>query len=184
MQFLLPVRRSLPPKLHSPGGFTLAEVALAMAIFSFALVSMLGLLSIGLKSSRRAHLQTAAVNLLSTIAADIRASTVTPDQADPDDLVYQSPRLKIRAIYKDDDQTLTLNSAADMVLTDACTDMSTANASELGTLQTFRVAFKAPSELGIQAIRVVISWPSNLPTGSTPEGSLDSLVPLPWPPSP
>jgi uncharacterized protein (TIGR02598 family) len=165
------------------GGFTLAEVALAMAIFSFALVSMMGLLSLGLKSTRRANLQTAATNLLSTIAADIRASTVTPDPSEPDDLVFRSPRLKIEARYKDDAQTLTLNSRADLILTDAATDVAAMNASEVGTLKTFRVALRVPQEPGIQAIRVFISWPSNLPIGAPPEGSVDSLVTLPLPPS-
>jgi hypothetical protein len=150
-----------------------------MAIFSFGLVSMLGLLSIGLKSTRRANLQTAAVNLLSTISADIRSATVTPDPNEADDLTFETPRLKIRATYKDDSQIVSLNSATELVLTEACTDVATTLATELGTLKTFRVALSAPLEKGVPALRVVISWPSNIPKTVQPEGSIDTLIPLP-----
>ncbi len=179
MQNPPPARRLFQVKSGRSEGFTLAEVALAMAIFSFALVSMLGLLSVGLKSSRKANLQTIAANLLSTIAADLRASSVYPLPDSPGVLSYESPSLKIQASYDDANQELKISSETSLLLTDAGTNAAGLGIADLGVLKTFRVNLLPPLEKGVQAIRVIISWPSNIPANVKPEGSLDTLVPLP-----
>jgi len=63
--------------------FTLVEVAVAMAITSFCLIALLGLLPIGLKSSQASIEQTAANGILSELIADLRATppTVPPGAA-------------------------------------------------------------------------------------------------------
>lgn len=157
-------------------GFTLAEVALALAIFSFALVSMLGLLSVGLKSSRKANLQTAASNLLSTIVADIQASevVVAPDESKE---TYTSPTLKIEAVFTDATKAVTVNPPT-LILTDAATEGSAMNPRDQGALKLFKVTLSG-SYPNVAAVRVKISWPSNIPEKVNPEGVMESLVPLP-----
>jgi uncharacterized protein (TIGR02598 family) len=157
-------------------GFTLTEVALAMGIFSFALVSMIGLLSVGLKNSRRANVQIAASNLMSAIASDIQSSSWLVRGGT---LSYTSPRLRLAA---------TLDSKGNVSgVAPANTILDEGGSPVLGTTQVpltkaFNVIFSAASE-GTAAIRVTLQWPASAATtpAKAPEGSLDALIPLPTP---
>ena len=57
--------------------FSLIEVTLALGIVSFALVAVLGLLPVGLKSVKNANEQAGAANVLNAIAANLRTATST-----------------------------------------------------------------------------------------------------------
>ena len=57
--------------------FSLVEVAIAIAITSFCLIALLGLLPVGLKTNEASIEQTAANGILSEIAADLRATPST-----------------------------------------------------------------------------------------------------------
>lgn len=63
-------------KLAHPGNaaFSLVEIVIALGIASFSLISMLGLLPVGLNNTHCATTQTGAMNLLTTISADIRTA--------------------------------------------------------------------------------------------------------------
>lgn len=65
------------PRL-SRAAFSLVEVAIAIGIASFVLVPIVGLLPVGLSCFRSSTAQIGAVNLVTAIAADIRA---TPSKA-------------------------------------------------------------------------------------------------------
>jgi uncharacterized protein (TIGR02598 family) len=156
-------------------GFTLTEVALAMGIFSFALVSMIGLLSVGLKNSRRANIQISASNLMSAIAADIQASTYLVKGGTYD---YTSPRLKLNASV-DARGTVSAVNPASTILDESGSpaDLNAQNP----LLKLFTVNFAA-SSAGTTAIRVTVQWPPKTTSAMTPyEGSLDALIPLPTP---
>ena len=172
--------RSQRSPFQSPRAFTLAEVALAMAIFSFALLSMLGMLSVGLKFSRKANYQTAAANLLSSIAADIQASTV---ETTNDKDTYTSPIIGIKiARDKATDALSIVNpTGQEMVLTDGGIDTFSLSKNAPGIQKRFRVRF-APPAPNTDAVQVRISWPAGAIGTSTPppmEGWIDSLVALP-----
>lgn len=55
-------------------GFSLVECVIALGIICSALIPMLGLLPIGLNSMRNSSSQTCAINLITSIATDLRAS--------------------------------------------------------------------------------------------------------------
>jgi type II secretory pathway pseudopilin PulG len=57
--------------------FSLVEVTLALGIVSFALVAVLGLLPVGLKSVKNANEQAGAANVLNAIAGSLRTATTT-----------------------------------------------------------------------------------------------------------
>jgi uncharacterized protein (TIGR02598 family) len=69
--------------IPTKAAFSLVEVAVAMAITSFCLIAILGLLPVGFKSSQASIEQTAANGILSEVIADLRAtpSTVPPGLA-------------------------------------------------------------------------------------------------------
>lgn len=59
---------------HGSEAFSLVEVALALGVTAFCLIAILGLLPIGLKSDQTAFEETAAIGILSAVAADLRAT--------------------------------------------------------------------------------------------------------------
>jgi uncharacterized protein (TIGR02598 family) len=157
------------------GGFTLTEVALAMGIFSFALVSMIGLLSVGLKNSRRANIQISASNLMSAIASDIRSSTCLVKSGT---YSYSSPRLLLSASV-DARGTVSGVTPSNAVLDESGSPANLSSPSPL--LKLFNVSFAAASA-GTTAIRVTVQWPPRASGSTAPyEGSLDALIPLPTP---
>jgi len=62
-------------RLSSKSGFSLVEVALALAIAVFCLVVMMGLLPVGLTTGRATTGETAANSILNEVVADLRATT-------------------------------------------------------------------------------------------------------------
>jgi uncharacterized protein (TIGR02598 family) len=58
-------------------GFTLVEVTLALGVAAISLLVIFSLLPIGLQTNQRAIEQTASVDILSAVIADLRATPVT-----------------------------------------------------------------------------------------------------------
>jgi uncharacterized protein (TIGR02598 family) len=61
------------------GGFSLVEVALALGIAAFCLAAVFALLPIGFTSNQQSSEETAAVNLLTMAAADLKAAELAAD---------------------------------------------------------------------------------------------------------
>lgn len=68
-----------PSILHpfSSPAFSLVEVTLALGIVSFALIAVLGLLPVGLRSVKNANEQAGAANVLNAIADSLRSASST-----------------------------------------------------------------------------------------------------------
>ncbi len=147
-----------------------------MGIFSFALVSMIGLLSVGLKNSRRANIQIAASNLMSAIASDIQSSSRLIKGGT---YSYTSPRLQLTAAV-DAKGTVSGVNPSSKVLDESASPIGPTEVNPLS--KAFNVTFAAASA-GTTAIRVTVQWPVSTVASSTvpPEGSLDALIPLPTP---
>ena len=160
-------------------GFTLTEIALALAIFSFALVSMLGLLSVGMKNTRKANIQLASSNTLSGIAADIQSSVRTFNSVD-NTYNFKSPRLDIKAevdLVTRSVKDVTINSGSVAIVDESCSMV-------YGTGITLMKQFSmrvGPAASGTPAVRVILDWPPRRSASAAAEGSLNALIPLPLP---
>jgi len=66
-------------RLHR--AFTLIEVVISLAIMSFALVAVVGLLSVGLKTNKTSSDQLQAANIASLLISTIRAMPTNPPPA-------------------------------------------------------------------------------------------------------
>ena len=164
-----------PRRAASESGFTLAEIAVALGIFSFALVSMLGLLSVGMKNARRANVQTAATNLMAGIAADINAST---KNVSGDTETYTSPKLNIVAKVKPGASIEVSSTTANpLILTESGAFMDETNPSLIE--KNYLVQLLPPSK-GTRAVRVRMEWPGKRPPNTNPEGFIETIVPLPF----
>jgi hypothetical protein len=149
-----------------------------MGIFSFALVSMIGLLSVGLKNSRRANVQIAASNLMSAIASDIQSSSWLVKGGT---YSYTSPRLKLRATL-DSKGNVSGVDPGNRILDEGGSPPPVVGTTQAPLAKAFNVIFSAASE-GTAAIRVTIQWPASAAAtpAKAPEGALDALIPLPTP---
>ena len=58
----------------SAAAFSLVELTLALGIAAFCLIAIVGLMPVGVQTTRNATSQTAATNFLSNVVSDIRAS--------------------------------------------------------------------------------------------------------------
>src|SRR5213079_1441691 len=59
------------------GAFSLVEVTLALGVAAFCLISVFGLVPVGLQTNRNATSQTAATNIMAAVVADLRATPTT-----------------------------------------------------------------------------------------------------------
>jgi uncharacterized protein (TIGR02598 family) len=59
--------------------FSLVELTLAIGVVAFCLIAIVGLLPVGVQTNQAAISQTAAANILSAVAVDLRATPGTND---------------------------------------------------------------------------------------------------------
>jgi uncharacterized protein (TIGR02598 family) len=64
-------------RIHFFAGFSLVEVTLALGVAAFCLIALFGLLPLGVQTNQSSISQTAAVSLLSSVAADLRGTPRT-----------------------------------------------------------------------------------------------------------
>lgn len=160
-------------------GFTLTEIALAMSIFAFALVSMLGLLTVGVRNSRKANIQISASNLLSAITADIQSSKRTNLPDNGFRFECSKTPLQTTVIYSGVTDFTVKPTHPDPLILDEGGSVSTDPMSS-GVLKVFRVKC-SPALSSIPALRIRVSWPANLSDAAGPEGFLETIAPLPLP---
>jgi uncharacterized protein (TIGR02598 family) len=63
---------------RSGAAFSLVEVVIALGVISFALVSMLGLLGVGINASRQSSESTAMTAMISQVLGKVRAASNAP----------------------------------------------------------------------------------------------------------
>ena len=68
--------------LRKAAGFSLVEIVIALGVAAFALVAIMGMLPMGLKTQQASIQQTTANQIISTIFADLRADIRLPPGLD------------------------------------------------------------------------------------------------------
>lgn len=69
--------KSSAHRRHLGHGFSLVEVVLALGVFAFALVALIGLLPLGMQSNRESREETEAMGLVRHLVAERRAQPFT-----------------------------------------------------------------------------------------------------------
>jgi uncharacterized protein (TIGR02598 family) len=72
--------------------FSLVEVAMALGIAGFCLIAIFGLLPVGEQTNRTAAAQTAAINLVGAVVADMRATPSALTTSERYRLTFGSPQ--------------------------------------------------------------------------------------------
>ena len=63
--------------LSATVAFSLVEVTLALGIAAFCLITVIGIIPVGVQTTRSATSQTAATNIMAAVIADLRATPTT-----------------------------------------------------------------------------------------------------------
>lgn len=72
--------------------FSLVEVAMALGITGFCLIAIFGLLPVGEQTNRNAASQTAAINVLDAVIADMRATPNAMSTSGQYRIIFGSPQ--------------------------------------------------------------------------------------------
>src|SRR6266496_2277169 len=65
------------PRLRFLAAFSLVEVTLAIGIAAFCLITVIGLIPVGVQVNRNATSQTSATNIMAAVVADLRSTSKT-----------------------------------------------------------------------------------------------------------
>ena len=150
-------------RLNSKSGFSLVEVALALAIAVFCLVVMMGLLPVGLTSGRASIGETAANGILNEVVSDLRATAPTSPLAG----ATTSQQFKITVPASGATSSTTLYFTSQGV-----------SSTTLGASSQYKLTVTFPATTGGKAASVAIakvSWPA---PAANPSGSVESFVAL------
>lgn len=141
-------------KQSSVSGFSLVEVALALAIAGFCLITLVALLPVGVAHYRDADNQSAMVNLATMVQRDL---AVTPISA----TTSTSPRFsfQVPAAGGNPDPT------PQIIYVDPSGNVATGNA----RIYRINVAFNPPASgtRGATTARILITWPALADANST-----------------
>ena len=156
---LRPRRRAV-----SATGFSLVEVTLALGIAVFCLVVVFGLMNVGINTSASSMEQTNASNILSAVAADLRATSTT---AGASSTVYLIPT------------PVNVQTGSTPAPSTTATYSKTLDASGqvVATGGRYQLDVWTMPSVGRDAsrVRIMVSWP---PKAVTPAGSVEAVVSL------
>lgn len=161
-------------------GFSLAEVCLALGVAAFCLVSVLGLLPVGLTSNSNSVQQTTAAGLMAAVIGDLQGTPAG---------VERTPIFKIEIPasggVSDSPQHLYFDEGGGM--DPAATETQPAPYNPAKSVFRVSVAFSPPAAGSKTAtqVRLLLTWPAiaggACPTGRWPtqySGALETIVSL------
>jgi uncharacterized protein (TIGR02598 family) len=133
-------------------GFSLVEVTLALGIAAFCLMTVFGLMPVGMHTNRNATSQTAATNLIAAVVADLRATPRT-----------NSTSLQFR---------ITFGTNA-ILYFDGAGQPSTS----LGATSCYRVSIDWSGSSGLRYADLKCTWPAAAdPATTMPGGSVETFA--------
>ena len=166
---------------HSRLGFSLVEVTLALGMVVFCLVTIMGLLALGITSAHAAAVQTSAANILTAVAADLES---TPDPLPKGASAQTSPLYGI-TLPKAANVTPTITSplpapTATIYIGEDGQVVTSANSAyyRLSVWTTASNTGTGAAPIRQETlVRLLISWPALAPYAA-PQGSLDNVIAL------
>jgi uncharacterized protein (TIGR02598 family) len=124
-------------------GFSLIEVVLALGVASFALIAVVALLPVGIQSTKDSLEESGAVNVISQVVADRRASPLTAQS-----MLYQLPILN----------TAMSATSQSFLVTDY--DQLTSTASQAQYRVDYRIVPPVTGSLDSYQMWLRVSWPA------------------------
>jgi uncharacterized protein (TIGR02598 family) len=147
-------------KQQDTSAFSLVEVTLALGVAAFSLITILGLMAVGLKTNSNSTSRTAGTSIMAVVVADIRAAARATPSATPSALY--NIMVPARGTSNSSPQTLYFNDAGGFTIT-------------LGTTSRYQlnVTFPAnpdPSAFSSTYADLRVTWPA----AATPANAIGS----------
>ena len=160
-------------RAHRKSAFSLVEVTLALGVTSFCLVAILGLLPIGLNTSKAAFEEAAANNILLSAAVDLRSTPATSPRGQsisseqfgiplPENPVSQSSLTK--TVYLSDDGTMQPTLSGDSHYRLSVYPLKNGSNAHAPTLLRLKVSAPAaldPDHVAVNSVEAVIALDRN-----------------------
>ena len=155
-------------KKQFTSAFSLVEVALALGIAAFCLLTVFALVPIAVLANRNATSQSAATNIMAAVIADLRATQKTATTSTQFGLGFSG-------CTPPNSMQLYFNSEGQLVgRCDCCSD----TAGSQGTNPQYRVSVTyATSSTGLPYLDVKVTWPAAASSANA-SGSVESLSAL------
>lgn len=154
-------------KTNTPhNAFSLVEVSLALGVAAFCLVAVFGLLPTGLNTNRASIEQTAATNLQTAIAADLRTVPNPP----PGGTAQSSAEFGIRIPASGD-------GAASSTIFVAENGQAVKVASDARYLVSISITPPAAGSKQATLVHLLLTWPPTASIANT-TGSVESVIAL------
>jgi len=145
-------------------GFSLIEVVTALGIATICLLTLLGLLAVGVNSNKTTIDQSIAVNIAGAVAADLRATPLITQSYNTSQTLY-SPRFRF---------VLPSSSMQTIYVSDEGTPVTALNANLPAGTASFRVTIQGParpagtSQRFASPVYILVTWPGQAdPTATT-----------------
>lgn len=155
---------------RSSSAFSLVEVTLALGVAAFALIAILGMLPVGLKSQQAGIQQTTANQIISEILADLRADVrLPPGQASKEQISGFGLHGHWAAVATPDT----------LYFTNAATQTGSVNSSPVPADAVFRtkITYLFPPTATTSLADITVSWPAQVdPTTGVPAGSVETFI--------
>ncbi|MEM1059563.1 MAG: hypothetical protein AAGK14_09970 [Verrucomicrobiota bacterium] len=162
------------------GGFTLVEVALALGLVSFVLVSIVALLAVGLKNNQVTAEESRAICILSSMEADLR--NTHPDYADAtlNRARGKSALFQLELPYEYDPDTEVISFNRDILASTAPTIPTAGSTMVLLDENERRVSGPSPPSDEPAAYQASVIY-TDIPDGSSPYRTLQARLVVSWP---
>ena len=161
--------------LHSIGAFSLVEVTLALGIVAFCLITVMGLIPVGVQVNRNATSQTRATNVMAAVVADLRSSKTRSTSARFGITIPSNHTLgagsncdRCSSCWNAQTQTIYFDGSGQVVASTAALYRVTLTLVQNPT---------ATSTAGALFYDVRATWPAQAdPCATTPSGSVETLA--------
>jgi uncharacterized protein (TIGR02598 family) len=164
----LPQRSNMKRPLHETAAFSLVEVTFALGLAAFCLITLLGLLAVGLKTQQASVQQTTANTICSQIVADLSAAQRLPPG-------QQSKQFNLHGRWAEQRTPDVLYFTKDGTFIPNSTNQETAPADSV-----FRatITYLQPPVETTSLADITVSWPPqvNPSTGGVPAGKVETFA--------
>ena len=154
--------------LRKAAGFSLVEIVIALGVAAFALVAIMGMLPMGLKTQQASIQQTTANEIMAAILNDLRADVVLPPgQASKE----QDSGFGLHGRWQN------VATPATLYFTNEGNQTGSVNQTGTGAVFRAKIQYLFPPSATTTVANVIITWPAQVdPTTVLPAGSVGTYI--------
>lgn len=156
--------------LRRTTAFSLVEIVLALGVAAFALIAIMGMLPISLKTQQASIQQTTGNEIMAAILNDLRADVVLPPG-------QQKNSQEIADGFGLHGHWAQVGTPDTLYFTNDGTQTGSVNQIGAGAVFRAKITYLFPPTATTSVANVIITWPAQVdPTTGTPAGSVETYI--------